>query len=54
MKSGAPRKFDYEYERKGAAAVFVAFAPLSGKRPVRVYPQRTKADYCRFGQEVVK
>ena len=54
MKSGAPRKFDYEYERKGVAAVFVAFEPLSGKRLVRVYPRRTKADYCRFGQEVVK
>lgn len=52
MKAGTPRKFDYEYERKGVAAVFVAFAPLSGKRLVKVYPQRTKADYCRFAQEV--
>ncbi len=54
MKSGAPRKFDYEYERKGVAAVFVAFEPLTGKPLVRGYPRRTKADYCRFGQEVVK
>lgn len=52
MKSGAPRKFDYEYERKGVAAVFVAFEPLTGKRLVRVYRRRTKADYCRFAQEV--
>ena len=52
MKSGALRKFDYEYERGGVASVFVAFEPLSGKRLVRVYPRRTKADYCRFQQEV--
>ena len=52
MKAGAARKVDYEYERKGVAAVFVAFEPLTGKRLVKVYPQRTKADYCRFQQEV--
>ncbi len=52
MKRSAPRKFDYEYERKGVASVFVALEPLTGKRLVRVYPRRTKADYCRFVQEV--
>ena len=54
MKSGAVKKFDYEYERKGVASVFVAFEPLSGKRLVKVYPRRTKADYCRFAQQVVR
>ena len=43
-----------EYERKGVASVFLAFEPLSGKRLVRVYPRRTKADYCRFQQEVAE
>lgn len=52
MKTGAVRKIDYEYERKGVASVFVAFEPLTGKRLVRVYPRRTKADYCRFQQAV--
>jgi hypothetical protein len=53
MKPGAVKKFDYEYERKGVASVFVAFEPLSGKRFVKeVYPRRTKADYCRFAQQV--
>ena len=52
MKSGAPQKFDYEYERGGVASVFVAFEALTGKRLVRVYPRRTKADDCRFQQEV--
>jgi len=54
MKEGQEKKFDSEYERKGTAAVFLAFEPLTGKRLVRVYPQRTKTDYCRFQQEVVK
>lgn len=52
-KPGATQKFDYEYERKGVASAFVAFEPLTGKRPVRVYERRTKADYCRFAQEIV-
>lgn len=53
MKPGSLKKFDYEYERKGVASVFVAFEPLSGKRLVKVYERRTKADYCRFAQEVI-
>ena len=53
MKLGAVKKIDYEYERKGVASVFVAFEPLTGRRLVRVYRQRTRADYCRFAQEVV-
>jgi hypothetical protein len=52
MKPGAVKKFDYEYERCGVASVFVAFEPLTGKRLVKVYARRTKADYCRFAQEV--
>lgn len=53
MKAGVVKKIDYEYERKGMASVFVAFEPLTGRRLVRVYQQRTRADYCRFAQEVV-
>ena len=52
MKSGAVKKVDYEYQRCGTAAVFVAFEPLTGKRLVRVYPHRTKSDYCRFQLDV--
>ncbi len=54
MKSGSLKKFDYEYERFCVASVFVAFEPLADKRLVRVYPRRTKADYCRFAREIVK
>lgn len=54
MKEGAIRKVDYEYKRCGTASVFLAFEPLTGKRLVKVYRQRTRADYCRFQKEVVK
>ncbi len=52
MKPGAVKKINYEYERQGVASVFVAFEPLTGRRLVRVYRQRTRVDYCRFAQEV--
>jgi len=52
IKAGKEKKFDSEYQRNGVASVFLAFEPLSGKRLVRVYPRRTKTDYCRFQQEV--
>lgn len=54
MKEGKEKKFDSEYKRHGVASVFLAFEPLTGKRLVRVYAQRTKADYCRFQREVVR
>jgi len=52
MKEGKEKKFDSEYIRNGVASVFLASEPLTGRRLVRVYPRRTKSDYCRFQQEV--
>jgi len=54
MKEGKEKKFDSEYIRNGVASVFLAFEPKTGRRLVRVYPRRTKSDYCRFQQAVVK
>lgn len=54
IKEGKLKKFDSEYQRNGVASVFLAFEPLTGKRLVKVYLRRTKADYCRFHQEVLK
>ena len=48
MKAGKEKKFAAEYQRNGVVAVFLACEPLPGQRLVRVYPRRTKADYCRF------
>ncbi|MEJ7698467.1 MAG: hypothetical protein WKF71_02305 [Pyrinomonadaceae bacterium] len=52
MARQTEKKFDYEYERGGVASVFVASESLTGKRLVRVYPRRTKADYCWFAKAV--
>jgi hypothetical protein len=54
MKQGKEKKTDYEYRRNGVASVFLAFEPLTGRRLVRVYQQRTKTDYCRFQQEILR
>ncbi len=47
---GSPAKQDYEYIRNGSGSVFMAFAPLEGKRLVYVAPgaTRTGADYAQF------
>jgi hypothetical protein len=54
MKAGKTARFDYEYERGGTANLLVAFEPLTGKRLVETSHQRTKADYCRFQQQVAR
>ena len=52
MKSGKPRREDYEYTRGGVAVLLVAFEPLTGRRLIETSRRRTKADYCRFMQRV--
>ena len=52
MKTGKPRRIDYEYKRAGTASLLVAIEPLTGKRLVETSRQRTKADYSRFLQRV--
>jgi hypothetical protein len=52
MKAGRPKRFDYEYARRGTCSLLVAYAPLTGIRLVETSQRRTKADYCRFMQRV--
>ena len=49
-RPGSPAKQDYEYIRNGSGSVFMAFAPLEGKRLVYVAPgaTRTGADDAQF------
>ena len=42
-----PRRVDYEYERAGTASIFMFCEPLSGWRQVSVRDRRTKADWAR-------
>lgn len=48
MKKGHPVRTDYEYERNGTANVFMVFAPLEGRRHLRVTDRRTAVDYAHM------
>lgn len=52
LEPGKPRRYDYEYERKGTCYLLVAFEPLTGFRMVEVSQRRTAEDYTRFMQRV--
>ena len=41
MAPGRPARHDYEYRREGTAHLFMAFAPLQGRRHVKVTARRT-------------
>ena len=49
-----PRRVDYEYERAGTASIFMFCEPLSGWRQVTVRPQRTKIDWAREVEELLR
>ena len=42
------RLYDYEYERRGVANIFLAVEPLAGKRYVEVFAQRRKQEFVQF------
>jgi DDE superfamily endonuclease len=48
MKAGRMKREDYEYERRDAANIFMAFEPLVGKRHLKVTPSRTRIDFAQF------
>ena len=50
MKGARPARFDCEYERNGAANLFMMFAPLEGWRRVEVTDRHTALDYARAGR----
>ena len=47
-RPGSVAKQDSEYERHGVANLFMAVAPLAGKRLVEVTQRRTAVDFARF------
>ena len=46
MAPGRPERFDYEYERRGTAHLFLNVQPLGGWRRVEITDQRTKHDFA--------
>ncbi len=49
-----PRRVDYEYERAGTASIFMFCEPLSGWRQVAVRARRTKIDWAREVEELLR
>jgi len=53
MQPGKVEREDYEYERKGTCALFLAVEPLAGYRKVWVREQRRKVDFAEILKELV-
>ena len=54
MLPGKSRRIDCEYTRKGTCTVFMAYDMDKGKRYAQVRKRRTKKDYAKFMDWVVK
>lgn len=48
-----PRRWDYEYERRGSANLFLLFQPLNAWRLVKATAQRKKADFAAVLRQLV-
>jgi transposase len=53
LQSGQPRREDYEYERHGTCALFLAVEPLGGFRRVWVRARRTSLDFADILRDLV-
>ena len=49
-----PRRVDYEYERAGTASIFIFCEPLTGWRRVSVRERRTKIDWAKEVEELLR
>jgi transposase len=52
-KPGKQERFDTEYERQGTSNIFISFAPLEGKRKLKVTDHRKREDWAWFIKELV-
>jgi hypothetical protein len=48
MRVGCLRRVDYEYERNGRANLFMIFAPLEGRRHIKITDRHTAVDYAHM------
>jgi hypothetical protein len=53
LASGQPRREDYEYQRHGHCALFLAVEPLAGRRYTWVHERRTKLDCAEVLRDLV-
>ena len=52
VQPGQKARYDYEYERKGVANLFMIFAPLQGWRHVKVTDHHAAIDYAQVLKEL--
>lgn len=52
-RPGAPKRVDYEYERKGVSHQLMMCEPLRGWRHVRITDHRTRRDYAACIEELM-
>jgi DDE superfamily endonuclease len=52
-KAGQPERYDYEYERNGAATIFIFTEPLRGVRMVSVREHKTAVDWATEVQQLL-
>lgn len=48
VKRGKPKRYDYEYKRKGTVNLFVGIEPKGKNRNIRVTKRKTKSDFARY------
>ena len=53
LQPGQPKREDYEYQRHGTCALFLAVEPLDGFRHVWVRARRTKLDFAQVLRDLV-
>lgn len=53
MQAGKPRRYDYEYRRRGTCNLFLFFNPFAGWRHLKATQQRTKQDFAHCMKELV-
>ena len=53
VRPGRPQRYDYEYERKGTANIFMAVEPLGARRYVKATERRTKVDFAHQMQTLL-
>lgn len=54
VEPGPPARFDYEYERRGTANLFMINEPLIEQRHVTVTEQRTAVDFARVVRDLLE
>lgn len=54
IRSGTPRREDYEYVRRGTCNLFVAVEPQAGRRIVTVTERRAKPDFVAFVRHLLE